>query len=478
MTPALATDSLAVHSPEGSLVRPITLAAAPGTALTILGETGAGKSLPAQAILGALPPGLTAQGRIFLDGQRLDTLPASAHRALWGRRVAMLPQEPWRALDPTMRARAQVTETHHHVAGLPRAAARAAAASDFAALRLTGAEARLPSELSGGMAQRVAIAAARAGGASLLLADEPTKGLDPALRDEVARLLARAVAAGDTLLTITHDVALARALGGTVLLMRAGEIVEEGPAADLLARPRSPYGRALVAADPDHWPQRGARPTGEAVLTARSLAAGRAGAPLVTGLDLTLRRGERLALAGPSGVGKPTLLDTLAGLLPPLAGRVQRAATLGPHAIQKLYQDPPAAFPPRIPIGTTLRDLATRHAIPWSRIEDLLARLGLAPALLACRPDAVSGGELQRLALARILALRPAAILADDPTSRLDLLTQANVLALLGEEADATGAAILLVTHSDEITARWADRTLSLEANAAQAEAGAVPLPA
>jgi ABC-type glutathione transport system ATPase component len=478
MTPALATDALAVSGPDGPLVRPITLAAAPGTALTILGETGAGKSLLAQAILGALPPGLTATGRVFLDGQRLDTLPTSARRALWGRRIAMLPQEPWRALDPTMRALSQVTETHAHVAGLPRAAARAAATSDFAALRLTGAEARLPSELSGGMAQRVAFAAARAGGAALLLADEPTKGLDPALRDEVARLLARAVAAGDTLLTITHDVALARALGGTVLLMRAGAIVEEGPATDLLARPRSAYGRALVAADPAHWPQRAASAPGAPVLTAHALAAGRAGAPLVTGLDLTLRRGERLALTGPSGAGKSTLLDTLAGLLPPLAGRVERAPTLGPHAIQKLYQDPPAAFPPRIPLGTTLHDLAARHAIPWPRIEDLLARLGLAPALLARRPDAVSGGELQRLALARILAMRPAAILADEPTSRLDLLTQAKVLALLGEEADATGTAVLLVTHSSEIAARWAYRTLALEAGTAQAESRAVPLSA
>lgn len=211
------------------------------------------------------------------------------------------------------------------------------------------------------------------------------------------------------------------------------------------------------------------------VLTSRALAAGRAGAPLVTGLDLTLRRGERIALTGPSGAGKSTLL---AGLLPPLAGRVERAATLGPHAVQKLYQDPPAVFPPRIPLCTTLHDLAARHAIPWPRIEDILARLGLAPALLARRPDAVSGGELQRLALARNLALRPAVILADEPTSRLDLLTQARVLAILCEEADATGAAILLVTHSNEIAARWADRTLALEADAAQAEARGVPLPA
>jgi peptide/nickel transport system ATP-binding protein len=116
--------------------------------------------------------------------------------------------------------------------------------------------------------------------------------------------------------------------------------------------------------------------------------------------------------------------------------------------------------------------------VPWPRIEALIARLGLAPALLACRPDAVSGGGLQRLALARILAMRPAVILADEPTSRLDLLTQAQVLGLLGEEADATGTAVVLVTHNAEIAARWADRGISLRTGATCAQAACATAPA
>ena len=175
------------------LAGPLDFDLAPGRPLTLLGETGAGRGLVAQAILGALPAGLSAEGALWLGPERLDALAPRARRALWGRRLAMLPQEPWRALDPTMRAGPQVAETARLVAGRPRAEAARAAAR---ALGVAHAARLCPHQLSGGMAQRVAFAAATAAGAPALVADEPTKGLDAAMRERVAELLLAVIRGG------------------------------------------------------------------------------------------------------------------------------------------------------------------------------------------------------------------------------------------------------------------------------------------
>ncbi|QFT60748.1 Glutathione import ATP-binding protein GsiA (plasmid) [Sulfitobacter sp. THAF37] len=461
MSPHLEATRLSVSTSGGRLlVGPVDLDLKGGQPLTILGETGAGKSLIAQALLGMLPDGLTATGEVALEGTRIDTLSPRRRARLWGRRLALLPQEPWRALDPTMKALEQVAETHQLVAGQKVETAAISARADFSALRLEGAEERLPGALSGGMAQRVAFAAARAGGAPVFLADEPTKGLDAALRDDVVRLLAAEVAEGAALLTITHDVAVARALGGDVLILRDGAIVEVGPADRVLDAPTSAYGRALVEADPGRWPVvAGPAPSGATVLSAEGLAVARGGHRLLSDFAMDLHAGERLAITGRSGSGKTSLLDTLAGLLVPAAGQVRRGADMGPWGLQKLYQDPPAAFPPKVDIGRTLEDLARRHDLPRGRIEGLMERLHLSADLLARRPDAVSGGELQRLALARVLALSPHVILADEPTSRLDPVTQRAVMEVIGEVAQENSVAVLLVTHNPDIATRWAHST-------------------
>lgn len=464
MTARLEITDLVVSTKAGDrLVGPIDLAVQPGRALTILGETGAGKSLIAQAILGNLPVALVATGKIMLDGNRIDGLPMVERAALWGRRIALLPQEPWRALDPTMTAGGQVRETHRLVALMKPERAAVATQRDFSDLGLSGAEGKFPGALSGGMAQRVAFAAARAGGAPTLMADEPTKGLDLALRDGVLRMLSATLTDGAGLLTITHDVAVARFLGGDVMFLRSGDVVETGAVDTVFPNPKSEYGRALVAADPALWPE--ADPPngdGRIVLESRNLAVERGGHILLDGFDLTLREGERVAITGPSGSGKTSLIDTLAGLLKPQRGSVIRAEGIGRFGLQKLYQDPPAAFAPRIALGTSLRDLAWRHQMPFERLETLMDRLNLSQDLLARRPDEVSGGELQRLALARILSLRPAVILADEPTSRLDPVSQRAVMDVIGQAVKETGAGLILVTHNTEIASKWAHRQVAI----------------
>jgi ABC-type dipeptide/oligopeptide/nickel transport system ATPase subunit len=189
----------------------------------------------------------------------------------------------------------------------------------------------------------------------------------------------------------------------------------------------------------------------------------------VEGLHLSIGAGSRLAIAGPSGLGKTSLLDTLAGLIPPAAGRVARhGSALAEFALQKLYQDPPAAFAPRVALAKSFDDFLRRHRIPRQRLSTLLDKLGLAADLLARRPAAVSGGELQRLSLARVLALRPAVILADEPTSRLDPVTQRSVMEVLGETHREADAAVVVVTHNLTMALRWAGAVVDLSSFVAE----------
>ncbi|TDC61314.1 ABC transporter ATP-binding protein [Micromonospora sp. KC207] len=426
-----------------------------GEAVTIVGESGSGKSLLAHAVMGTLAAGLTARGRVTIDGTGYDLAERSARRRLWGRVMALLPQEPVLALDPTMRVRGQVAE------GAPafrsdRRSAYHAAEQLLGTLGVGDAARSYPHTLSGGMAQRVAFAAATVGGARILIADEPSKGLDTHAREELADLLRQHVTGDGVLLTITHDLDLARRLGGQVLVMREAAIVERGTAEQVLTNPSHAYTQRLLAAEPSRWQHpwvsaMGSPPADEPdtpfLIQADRVTKGYGKRDLFADVTLTIRPGQRLALAGPSGSGKTTLGNVLLRLLPPDVGRVVHAADLGGGRLQKLYQDPAVAFPSRVPIIVGLRDVLRRHRPEPGRLERLMGAMRLSEDLLHRPPGQVSGGELQRVAIIRAMLLDPLLIFADEPTSRLDLVTQEETMCALMEQVDRSRCALLLVTH-------------------------------
>ncbi|TWI69842.1 peptide/nickel transport system ATP-binding protein [Pseudoduganella lurida] len=465
-TPALAVERLTVFHRDQPLVRDIALTIPAGGVLTLLGESGSGKSLLAQAVMGNLPAALHCTGSVHVGGERTDAADQRSRHAGWGRRVALLPQEPWLALDPTMKVRRQVAESYQLVNATrpPAGAAMQLAGRALAGLGLQDAADKYPFMLSGGMAQRVAFLATHAAGAPLLIIDEPTKGLDADRRGEVLDLLLAARAEGMSLLCITHDVWLARALGGRLAVMLEGAMVEQGDAAQVLAAPEHAYTRRLLAAEPAHWPRRPAlhRPAQRNVVCVDGVAKAFGDERLFDGVSARFGAGEIVAVSGPSGSGKTTFGNLVLGLLAPDRGSVTRAAGLAPTAFQKIYQDPAAAFAPRITLRTALRDLVRLHRLDWQVLDDLLARMRLSTALLDRLPGQVSGGELQRIALARVLLMKPALIFADEPTSRLDPVTQQEVIALLAEQARAHDCAVMLVTHDADIAHRIADRQIAL----------------
>ncbi|SFJ05211.1 peptide/nickel transport system ATP-binding protein [Bosea sp. OK403] len=467
--PALIIRGLAIREGHGALVvAGVDLEVEAGGTLVLIGETGSGKSLIAQAVMGLLPQGFAASGTIAINGHApVDAGQAGLLRLFWSRETMLLPQEPRAALDPTMRIGRQLFE-------------RTRQNDAVAALQAVGLAPEIaqayPPMLSGGMAQRVLVASVLVGRAPLLIADEPSKGLDSERLGQTRDLLLSLGQAGRALLVITHDIALARALGGRLAVLREGRIVEQGESAAVFAAPRQSYTRAWIEADPSRWrPSLRCCAVDAPVLAGHGLRFGFRDRPaLFEGLDIHVPRGGVLALTGPSGCGKTTLGNILLGLQAPDAGQVSWAGC-DPYRdraalkrlrrrYQKLHQDPASVFLPGRSTGLQLADLKeVAPELDLARdLPPLLERLRLDPRLLRRQAGEVSGGEAQRLALARILLMKPELIVADEPTSRLDPLVQRETIALLREIVAGEGVGLVLIGHDRALLAATADDVITI----------------
>jgi peptide/nickel transport system ATP-binding protein len=484
--PLLDVDDLVVHYRlrRGLLtaVRGVSLRVDPGETVAVVGESGSGKSTTAHAVLGLLPDAARiGGGTITFDGQELTRLGERRRRAVRGRGIALVPQDPGTALNPVWRVGRQVAEalTTHGLAD--RRSAPDAVLRLLADAGIPNPERRAlqyPHELSGGLRQRVLIAIAMAARPRLIVADEPTSALDVIVQRQILDHLGELTRASRTsVLLITHDLAVAAERADRIVVMAAGEVVEEGVPEAIVGDPRHPYTRQLIAAAPSLSTAIRRRPVNAAPGPPKAPPAARvenlvmdyrvphSPEPLraVDGVTFEVPRGETYALVGESGSGKSTVARLLLRLAEPTAGRVhiggeditdRRGRALRPlrRRAQLVYQNPYESLNPKMTVAAIIRDPLAAHGIGTrreraSRAAELIDLVALPADVANRRPAELSGGQRQRVAIARALALDPELLVCDEPVSALDVSVQAQILDLLADLQDRLGLSYLFISH-------------------------------
>jgi peptide/nickel transport system ATP-binding protein len=496
-TPLLQIDALRVSIDGAQILKDVSLDIQAGEIVGLVGASGSGKSMTALAILGLLPPRATTAGEIRLRGRALTGMSAAELRSVRGSGIGMVFQEPMTALNPLMRVGDQVAETVRLHRPVSMAEARRLARDMLERVGLRGEQGapdRLPYELSGGQRQRVAIAMAMVLEPPLLIADEPTTALDVNTQSQVLRLLgelARARKSG--LLLVTHDLAVVAQLTDRVAVMHRGGIVEQGATAQILRQMQHPYARALLAAAALHPKRDPGRASGATpvVLEARdivreyprrrrSLWHAAPSFRAVDGVSLEVRSGETVGLVGESGSGKSSLLRILLALEKPQSGAVRlygepfsgaRSAVLRRmrRSLQAVFQDPFGSFDPRWTVERLiaepfhLLDTPPAAAERRHRVAAVLEQVGLAAGDAQRYPEEFSGGERQRIAIARALVTEPAVIAFDEAVSALDVLVRAQVLELLASLSERLGLGYLFVSHDLNVVRSIADRVYVMQ---------------
>ncbi len=463
--------------------------------LALVGESGSGKSVSALSLL-RLAQGAHVSGRALWQGEDLLKMTVSRLRGVRGGEIAMIFQEPMTALNPLFTVGDQIAEVLELKSGLSRQKAwnEAVAWLERTGLPDPALKARhYPHQLSGGQRQRAMIAMALAGRPKLLLADEPTTALDVSLRGQIMDLLREMQRQhGLAVLLITHDLPMVRQFADRVLVMEQGHCVEEGRVKQVLSRPHHPYTQRLVQS----LPVRDVRPAaddpsriqGQGLCVDYAVSqsgwrgwfqAGRFRA--LEGVDFELRQGQTLGVVGESGSGKSTLALALLGLHPH-AGRLtlwgeawgpSQVVNLGlRRRIQVVFQDPFSSLSPRMTVNEIVTEgLRVHHPDlggPERRERALsaLAEVGMTetafPGLLDRYPHEFSGGQRQRLAIARALIVEPEVLVLDEPTSALDVSIQKQILELLQTLQKKRGLSYVLITHDLAVVQAMAHHILVL----------------
>ncbi|MDJ0921819.1 MAG: ABC transporter ATP-binding protein [Henriciella sp.] len=507
-TPILTVRDLKVEfdTPDGTVqaVKGTNFEVAAGECLGIVGESGSGKSQTVLAAMGLLADNSTATGSVIFDGTDMLSADTKTLRDIRGDKMSMIFQNPLTSLTPHMTVGAQMREVLKLHKGMGTEEANKVCVDWLEHVRIPEARRRMdqfPHELSGGMRQRVMVAIAMLCGPKLLLADEPTTALDVTVQAQVLDLmdeLKRETGTGIAL--ITHDMGVVARMCDRVVVMRHGEIVETGSIDDIFYNPQHDYTKMLLEAVPRiDQPNREGRPSlgkapdasVEPILTAQDLkvhfpinvGGGLFGKtkPLkaVDGVSFDLRPGETLGVVGESGCGKSTLARAVLKLVPQTSGTVawmgrdisqadRKTMNALRDDLQIVFQDPMASLDPRMTIGNSIAEPLTVHAAHLSKTEreakvaEIMPRVGLDPALINRYPHELSGGQNQRVGIARAMILDPKLVVCDEAVSALDVSVQAQVVDLLIELQKEFDLAMIFISHDLSVVREISHRVMVL----------------
>jgi len=502
-------------------VKGVSFTVPENTTVALVGESGSGKSVSSLAVMGLLPKETTSiapGSRILFNGADLLALDGAARRALCGKEIAMIFQEPMSSLNPVFTVGFQIGEVLRQHLGLSGRAARQRTLALLEEVGMPDPATKIdayPSQMSGGQQQRVMIAMAIACEPKLLIADEPTTALDVTIQKQIVELIASLQRKRNmAVLFITHDLGLVGEIADRVIVMRHGEVKEEGAAVQVLQAPNDPYTRALLYCRPtlDARPRRlpviadfldgtagpgiaipqrtrGVTADDQPVLVVDKLCKsfftrrglfGKREFKAIEDVSFTLARGKTLGIVGESGSGKTTVGLTLLRLHRASSGSAlfeghdlmrmpERTYLPYKRRIQIIFQNPYASLNSRFTVGQILMEPMRIHRIgadDRARVvlaQQLLARVGLPAAAFGRYPHEFSGGQRQRIAIARCLTMKPDILVCDESVSALDVSVQAQVLNLLQDLQDEFGLSYLFISHDLAVVKYMADQVMVMQ---------------
>ena len=478
-------------------VRNVSFRLHKGQTIALVGESGSGKSVTARAVMRLLSKRAIVDPKteITYSGKNMARLSDAEMRRLRGNRLTMIFQEPMSSLNPVYTVGKQIAEIiriHHRVT---KAQAMAKALALLKEVQIPDPESRInqyPHQLSGGQRQRVMIAMALANNPDVLIADEPTTALDVTVQAEILTLIrALKEKTGMAVILITHDLTVVRQFADHVYVMQHGEVREEGPTEQVFSAPQNAYTKRLLGSEPKGRAN-ALEVSDETVLDGQGIRVTytlrKGGAfrgtyhdlQAVDGLSLTLKRGETLGLVGESGSGKTTFgqalmrLNTLReGQINFLGNRIETLDRKGMkpfrQRMQIVFQDPFASLNPRMSVrqlieeGLIVNGIGKGSADRLERVKTALRDSGLPDTILSRFPHEFSGGQRQRLAIARAVALEPEFILLDEPTSALDLSVQAQIIELLRKLQRDKGLSYLFISHDLKVVRALCHRVIVMQ---------------
>ncbi|AGT09250.1 ABC transporter ATP-binding protein [Paracoccus aminophilus] len=457
-------------------VKGVSFEVGKGETVALVGESGSGKSVTALSTVRLLGEAAQVEGSVRYDGRELIGAPDAVLRGVRGNDISFIFQEPMTSLNPLHTLQKQLEESLQLHQGLRGEAAKARIVELLDKVGIRDAAERLndfPHQFSGGQRQRIMIAMALANQPELLIADEPTTALDVTIQAQIIDLLAELKRSeGLSMLFISHDLALVRRIADRVCVMKDGEIVEQGPAAEVFAAPQHPYTKKLLAAQPQGR-ARPLAPDAPVTVETRDL---KVWFPIkrgflrrvtghikaVNGATLSVRAGETLGIVGESGSGKTTLALAIMRLIEsegPILYMGQDISHWPARQLRRLrrdmqivFQDPYGSLSPRMTVEQIIAEGLGVHGVEPGRdrremVAEIMQEVGLSPEAMHRYPHEFSGGQRQRIAIARAMILRPKVVVLDEPTSALDVTVQVQIVELLRGLQEKHGLTFLFISH-------------------------------